>query len=437
MRDNPGSDISRRQLIRQAGFGAGAALLGGVPLLSACSSGLKSTSSGGSTGTITIGYVSPKTGSLAGFALGDDYVIGQIRNVFSKGITIGGKKYDVNIVVKDSQSTSTRAAQVAQDLINSGADIILASSTPDTVNPVSDQCEANGVPNANTNCPWEAWYYGRGGSATKSFTYTTLFFFGMAQFTECFIGMWNKFSTNKDVAVFFPNDTDGNAFRAGFPPAMTRAGYKVVDGGKYTDGTTDYTAQVNTFKNGSAEIFTCAPIPPDFNIFWKQAAQQGYKPKLATVAKVLLFPSDTTALGTLVENIATDCWWSPYHPYTSSLTGLTAKQLAADFTAATGNQWMQALGGTYALFEIAHKALTAAGDPHDKAAVAKELREMNYTGISGPLDYTAGPVPGVAIAKIVGAQWRKGTDFPYSMYIVDNDTDPSVPTNGALLATNA
>jgi branched-chain amino acid transport system substrate-binding protein len=437
MRDSSGSELSRRQLIRHASVGAGALLLGGgTPLLAACSSGLKS-SSGSSTGTITIGYVSPQTGSLAGFASADSYVISQIRSALSKGVTIGGKKYDINIVVKDSQSTVTRAAQVAQDLVNSGADIVLASATPDTVNPVASQCEAGGVPNVGTISPWEAWYY-RSGTPTKAFTYSTFFFFGMAQFTELFIGMWKKFSTDKDVAVLWPNDTDANAFRAGFPPAMKTAGYSMVDGGKYTDGTTDYTAQITTFKNGNAELFTCAPVPPDFNLFWKQAAQQGYKPKLATVAKVLLFPADTAALGSLVENVATDCWWSPYHPYVSSLTGETAKDLAAGFTTTTGNQWTQALGSVYSLFEVAYQALTKAGDPHDRKAVASELRSMKITGMSGELDFTAGPVPGVAVQKIVGAQWRTGTSgFPYSMYVVDNDTDSAVPTNGQLLATNA
>ena len=78
---------------------------------------------------------------------------------------------------------------------------------------------------------------------------------------------------------------------------------------------------INKFKSHDCEIFTNAPLPPDFNTFWKQAAQQGFKPKLATVAKVLLFPADTEALGDLVNNIATDSWWGPYMPYKSSLDG--------------------------------------------------------------------------------------------------------------------
>jgi branched-chain amino acid transport system substrate-binding protein len=37
------------------------------------------------------------------------------------------------------------------------------------------------------------------------------------------------------------------------------------------------------------------------------------------VAKVLLFPADTVALGPLVSNVATDSWWGPYMPIQADL----------------------------------------------------------------------------------------------------------------------
>ena len=42
---------------------------------------------------------------------------------------------------------------------------------------------------------------------------------------------------------------------------------------------------------------TGVPIPPDFTTFWKQAAQQGFKPKIASIGKALLFPASVDALG--------------------------------------------------------------------------------------------------------------------------------------------
>jgi branched-chain amino acid transport system substrate-binding protein len=244
--------------------------------------------------------------------------------------------------------------------------------------------------------------------------------------------------TNKVVACQYPNDADGNAFRGVFEPLIKASGYKAVDGGAYQDGTTDYTSMIAAFKSKHCELFSNAPLPPDFNTFWKQASQQGFKPKLATVAKVLLFPADTAALGPLVNNIATDSWWSPYVPYSSSLTGETASALAAGYTSATGNLWVQSIGSSYSLFEVAKEAFTAASDPHDKAEVAAALHNVNYTGICGPLNFAAGPAPGVGIIPPVGAQWKKGTGkFPFEMQIVDNSLNKSVKVTANLEPTNA
>jgi branched-chain amino acid transport system substrate-binding protein len=436
------AELTRRSLLR--GAGAGAVLLGGGGVLSACSSNLKgakssSKTSGAGSDTIKIGYVSPQTGPLASFALADTFVVGLAREALAKGIKSGSKTRKIEIIVKDTQSDPVRAASVARDLINNDkVDLVVASGTPDTSNPVSDQCEANGMPNCTTIVPWEAWFFGRGKKQGESFKYSTMFFFGMKEFTDLFLGMWNKVGhAGKTVACLWPNDVDANAFRAGFKDPMAARGYKAIAPNGYQDGISDFSAQISTFKKANAELFTCTPIPPDFNTFWKQAAQQGYKPRLATVAKVMLFPSEAEALGTLSNNIATDLWWSPFHPYKSSLTGDTAKQLADKFAASTGKQWTQALGSVYSLFEIAAEAMRAVDDPHDHNAVAAELNKLSYEGMSGPLDFAAGPEPGIALQKIVGGQWRPGTTFPWDIVIVDNSTYPAVPVGGDLAPTNA
>jgi branched-chain amino acid transport system substrate-binding protein len=430
----PSGGISRRGLLKGAGIGAAA--IGSMPLLNACG-GLKGSSSS-SSDVLKIGYVSPQTGALAGFAAADNFIVAQINEAVRKGMTIGGKKRTFEIVVKDTQSDPNRATEVTRELINDGVDLIVGSSTPDTTNPVADQCEANGVPNVTTIAPWEAWFHGRGGKSGEGFQYTTLFFFGMQQFADCFFPMWDRMGvSNKNVAALWPNDTDANAFRDGLGPAMKDAGWNPIDGGAYEDGATDFTAQIAKFKKSEAEMFTGTPIPPDFQTFWKQAQQQGFRPRLATVAKVMLFPTEAEALGKLSKNIATDIWWSPAHPYTSALDGTTAKQLADKYAADTGNQWTQALGSIYSLFEIGIQAFKDADDPKDKDEVAKNLREMKIDCMSGDLDFTDGPEPGVAIQHPVGGQWREGKQFPWDIVIVDNTPNPDVPVGGDLEPTNA
>ena len=124
---------------------------------------------GSATGTIKMGFVSPVTGPDAAFATANPFVLKKVREAFAKGLTIGGKKYKVEIFTADSQSSDSRAAQVAQQLITQdNVDIMLTTSAPETVNPVSDQCEAAHVPCIGTIVPWQSWFLGRGGKIGKS-----------------------------------------------------------------------------------------------------------------------------------------------------------------------------------------------------------------------------------------------------------------------------
>jgi branched-chain amino acid transport system substrate-binding protein len=435
--------ITRRSLLK--GVGAGTLAVGAGGLLAACgSSGIKGAGSSSSAGTINIGFITPLTGPLADFGASDRFVLSTVRalSAYTKGFKVGGKTYKVNIVVQDSQSSSTRAGQVATQLIQSNkVDMILTTSTPETTNPVAIVCENAGTPCLSTVVPWESWYAGLGGNPlkpTKTFKYCTMFFFGLKEFQGCFVPMWNRIPNNKEVACMYPNDADGTAFREGFEPLIMASGYKVVDGGAYADLSTDYTSMITKFKSKNCEVYSNCPLPPDFNTFWKQASEQGFKPKLATVAKVLLFPSDTAALGKLVNNIATDSWWGPYMPYSSALDGQSASALASAYETATGNQWTQSVGSSYALFEVAKEAFGAVSDPHDKAEVASALHSVDYTGMCGAINFKAGPAPGVGIIPPLGVQWKASTGkYPFVMKVVDNSLNPSVKVEADLVPTNA
>lgn len=221
--------VTRRSVLR--GLGAGAVATGAGGVLAACSSGIKGTGPSSSGGTINIGFITPLTGPLAGFASGDKFVLDTVRatSAYSKGFKVGGKTYKVNIVVEDSQSDPNRASAVARQLIlSNNVDMLLTTSTPETTNPVAVEAETQGVPCLSTVVPWESWYVGLGGnpaSPTKSFQYCTMFFFGLKEFQGCFAPMWNRVpASSKNVACMYPNDADGNAFRAVFEPLIRPRG---------------------------------------------------------------------------------------------------------------------------------------------------------------------------------------------------------------------
>jgi branched-chain amino acid transport system substrate-binding protein len=426
-----------RPLNRRLFLGAaGAAGLAATGLAgAACSKGLQSSSGTGGQ-TIKIGYVSPKTGSLAVFGEPNDYLLGIVRQALSKGISVGGKTYSIQILDRDSQSSSARAAQVASELINQDrVDFMLCTSTPDTTNPVSDQCEASQVPCLATICPWEIWFYPRGGSATKTFEYTYLYFIGTANEAKVFAKLWQQVPGGSHVVgALWPNDVDGESYRKYIPPAVQGLGWKLVDSGAYQDGAQDFTSILNSFKSAGVDILQATPIPPDFITFWRQASQNRFQPRLATVAKALLFPSVAEALGPLVTNLVAPAWWTPAVPFSSSLDGTTAKAYADGYQQKTGKQWTQPMGFNHAIFEIAVAALKASGDPKNKKAVADAIGKLKGQAITGKYDFTAGPVKNVAVAPDILGQWRPSTTASgkYDLVVVDNTADPTIPVQGNL-----
>ena len=454
--------VSRRSLFRAAGVGA--AVVGGGAFLEACSSGIQgaasSTSASASAGTgssaastgksITIGWIHPLTGGLAGFGYPDNFVLQQVMatSQFKNGIKIGGSTYSVNIKSYDTQSSVTKAGSLAKQAIQQdNVDLLLASSTPETVNAVASQAETLGTPLICSNVPWESWYINLGGNPQKPTLtpkHTIMYFLGAEHLTLCFIPMWNrigeKHGNNHKVAAAFPNDSDGNAFRAVFPEVLGPMGYKLDLSTAYPDGLTNYTSMISQFKSHGDDFFTNVPLPPDFATMWTQALQQGFKPKLATVAKVLLFPQDAYAMGSKVYNIATDSWWVPELPWHSSLTQQTCPDLATSYTEAGLGQ-PNANISNYTLFEIAYAALTSVDNPHDKAELSAALFKVKLPqAIAGPVDYTStntktNPAPGVAITPPVGIQWQKGTKYPLEAKVVDNTLQPQAKITGDLLPT--
>jgi len=424
--------VSRRDFVKRAAAGAGGLALAGK-VSSAFAQG---------TETLKIGFVSPRTGPLGGFGEGDPYVLGLARKALANGLTAGGKKYKVEIIDRDSQSDPARASQLAKALINTDkVDLMLVTSTPEVVNPVSDACEAAGVPCVSTIMPWEAWYFGRGAKPGEPspFKWTYHFSFGVAEFAKAYISEWNNGTvpTNKKVGVMFPNDADGNALREHMIPIFEKAGFTVFDPGGYEDGTTDYSSQIGKYKDAGVQIFTGVPIPPDFATFWRQAAQLGLAKtiKIQSIAKTGLFPSQMEALGSLAYNIASLCYWHPTFPYKSPLTGGTSQELADGYEKSSGRQWNQQLGGTQSLLDVGAELLKASSNPKDKVEVAKTLSHFKVTTAVGVVEWGKFPIANVCPTPLIGAQWIKakpGSKFKLDLVVVDNADDANVPIGAKL-----
>jgi len=384
---------------------------------------------------LRVGHVSPRTGPLAGFAEADEYVLQAIAEMFSAGIENNGKAWTVEIISKDSQSNPNRAAEVAADLIlGDEVDIIVAASTPDTVNPVSDQAEINEVPCITTDCPWQPYFFGRNGVPGEGFESTYHFFWGLEDVIGAFLDLWGKADVAKTVGGLFPNDADGNAWgdpELGLPKPLADAGYALTDPGRYQPLTDDFSNQIAAFKAAGCEVVTGNMIPPDFSTFWAQSAQQGFSPKIVTIGKALLFPSVIESLGERGDGLSSEVWWSPGHPFSSSLTGASAKDLADGYVAASGRTWTQPIGFKHALFEVVADVIKRAADLEDPAAIVEAIAATELDTIVGPVNWANGPMNNVTKTPLVAGQWQREGDA-FDLKIVANTEAPDIPLTGEL-----
>jgi branched-chain amino acid transport system substrate-binding protein len=427
--------------------GGGATTAGGA-VTTAASGGAKAglTGGGGGDGTIKIGYVTPQTGPLAAFGESDAFVLGGLRDLFKDGLMVQGKSYKIEIIDRDSESNSNTAATAAQDLIaKDGVNVMLVAQTPDTTVPVVQQATNNEIPVLSNNAPWQPHYLGIGGKLGPGIDppvaseYNYHFFWGLEDVIQVFTDMWNDVKPGGVVGALWPDDPDGNAWsdpNVGFPPALAKAGFTLVDPGRFPLGGSDYSAQINAFKKGGVEIVTGVLPPPDFGNFWAQAQQQGLKPTAVTLGKALLFPGAVASLQNPL-GLSSEIWWSDKHPTTSSLTGQTSADLARAYEEKENKQWTQPIGYVHSLFEVLTDAIVRAGGVEDKQALLDAMGETNLKTIAGTVDFTKPVVPHITKTPLVGGQWVDSAKWDVEFKIVTNTEFPEIPTDGKLQPMNA
>ncbi len=312
----------RRRLIQAGGALAGAAALGFPSLVLAQNR------------TIKIGYVSPQTGPLAPFGEADKFVIEQMNErVQGRHRRSAARSTRSQIMLKDSQSNPNRAGEVANDLIlKDKVDLMLVSlARPRPPTRCRDACELNELPCISTVVPWQPWFFGRKGDPAKGFNWTYHFFWGLEDVIANFTNGWKiacrptrrSAACSPTTATATPGATRSSAFpkplaKAWASRCSTRAASRTC--------THDFSAQIAAFKKDNVEIVTGVVIPPDAKTFLHAGAgSRASSPRSSRSARRCCSPARSRRWAISATACRTEVWWSPSHPFTSSLTKQSAK----------------------------------------------------------------------------------------------------------------
>ena len=397
--------------------------------------------------TIKIGYVNPTTGPLAGNGEGAQWVIDQITAWVGEqgGIEVDGEKKPVEVILYDSESDSSKCAEMAQKLIEENeVDMIIAIQTPETVIPVAATAERYGVPCVSIQAPVNPVAANVAGGMECEWVYHA--FWTIENVYECHKALWTAAGYGPGegykVGLTFATDADGTAWHDIFVEKLPEDGYVVVDPGQYPSGSNDFTSLANTFKSEGIDILAGTNIPPDFLNVYKACLAAGVEVGCITMGKCCLLPGDVSVLENdtqgLAQGIMTEVWWTPAYPFSSAVTGISAADLGAAYSADNdGRDMPQPAGYAYASLEIAVDALTRAAST-DPEAIREALAATDLETVVGPIKYDKeflGLHYGDTV--IAGGQWQLQEDGTEKLVVIDNTVYDMINVEGEYVPGNA
>lgn len=385
-----------------------------------------------------VAIISPTTGALSDFGVSNSYVQQLLAPRLASGLqTQQLGQCRVQLELHDAASSSRKAAAIASALASDGVHMVLASGTPEICNPVADVCEDAGLPCVTTVAPWQAWFQGRKGHPDKGFRWTYHFFIGLEDFADVYTSLFQRAALGTKVGVLWPDDIDGAAFQGVFPQAMTARGLQVIDPGRLKLAAPDYLGAALALRDAQAAIVTGVLPAPAALHFLKAAQQVGYHPRMASFAKAFPF-AQTVAQAHQPDMILTnEVWWSPAWPFRSGLTGASAAQVAKEYESTTGKPWMQTLGFSHALIDVAAQAVQQASSP-TRQGLRDALSRLRAKTVVGPLSFVGrNPSLNVCSTPAVGGQWQQDTQGRWVLEVVDNSRSPFIPITAKLQAGKA
>ncbi|MFF8289812.1 ABC transporter substrate-binding protein [Streptomyces sp. NPDC016309] len=376
----------------------------------------------------TVGVVVARTGRLA--RLGDPLA-------YAMDLLAPKLRGRLRLVGRDSRSSAAGARRAVRELVEvERARMVLTLAGTEVLPAVADACEEAGVPCLSSTFPWQVYVHG---GRPRRWTYH--FCWGLDDIAETFADLWEADGgPGRTVGCLWNDGPQGGWSRHGthgFLPAARARGHRLLDPAGYREPAAAFAGHVTAFRNAGVEVVTSAATGEDLGVFRREAARQGLRPRMITCSRWLAYPPAGDDGAAAVANVATLVYWTPAHPYRSSLDGMTAAELAEGYERATGNQWLQPLGLAYALVEVAAHALATAADPTVPASVAEALGATRLRTVAGPLDWTSGPVPHIATVRLSGGQWQRGRRHPYELVVVDNRRVEGLPVGGELLPVDA
>jgi len=332
---------------------------------------------------VRIGAPLPLTGPLAPEAIKQQQGYNLWAEQANKdgGISIGGKKYKVEIVYADYQSNTPRAIQATEQLITQDkVDFMFSPFGSGAAKAASSVSEKYKVPtiaaSASSVQVYDQGYKYLFGTFTPNDTLTT----PLTKLVKA------KAPDVKRVAILARNDLFPLAIAQEMEQSAKKNGLEVAYFEKYAIGTLDHSATLSQIKSLAPQWIFITGYINDLLLVRKQMVDQQIKATVVTMIAGPAYKEFIEGAGPSAENVTSASWWHPAEQYegkdvfgsTANFVKLWREKYQSD---PDYGQASAAVSG--ALFQI---ALERAGAV-DREKVREELAKLDVVTFYGPIKF--------------------------------------------------
>jgi branched-chain amino acid transport system substrate-binding protein len=344
---------------------------------------------------IKVGAVVPLTGryGAGGAQVRAGYEIGVEHVNAAGGVSVGGQKRPLELVLLDDESDATKTVARLETLAAQGVVAYLGGFGSDLHAAAASVAEKNKIP-----------YLGVAFALHKvhqqGFRYLFSPFWKSPDIGQALPPLLNAIPAAqrpKSVAIFQEKTDWGREMAAAWVEGGKAAGYQVVVNGEYAPGAKDFSDLILKAKAASADAVFALPTPPDGMTMIKQMKELGYTPKLTLLIRAPDPPIWSKNLGKDGDYVLLAPGW--HH----AVKAPGVKELNEAHVKKVGRPADPIAGPAYACVQILAAALGRAGA--DRAKLRDAIAATDMTTVVGPVKFRS---DGTGVVQSVFLQWLDG-----------------------------
>jgi branched-chain amino acid transport system substrate-binding protein len=344
---------------------------------------------------VKLGAVVPLTGryGAGGAQVRSGYEIAVEQINAAGGVTVGGKKVPLELVLLDDESDATKTVARLESLAAQGVVAYLGGFGSDLHAAAASVAEKNKIP-----------YLGVAFALNKVHQQGFRYLFSpfwkspdIGAATQGLLGMIPAAQRPKSVAIFQEKTDWGKEMATAWSEAGKGGGYQIAFVGEYSPGAKDFSDLILKAKAANVEAVFALPTPPDGMTMVKQMKELSYTPRLALFIRA----PDAVVWS---KNLGKDGDWmvlaAGWH-HAMKAPGVT--ELNEAHQKKYGRPTDPISGPAYACVQIAAAAVSKAGTDREKVRDAIAATDM--TTIIGPVKFRP---DGTGIVRQAFLQWING-----------------------------